>query len=288
MGIWSTIKKVAGAAGSVLDVAGAGMGLFGSKPKTTSTYDQIHGQLDYETLKSKKFGEWAKNMGVSRYALLGNMGQGAQLSPVSSGGRGQQVGRDMQRMGQSISRGLQTELTRKNLQADLRIKEAQAKGLEIDIANKLAEQTQEPNIAKPPGRVEVVPAKIEASSPTHGGIRAGAMPGKNVYLDEHNFVDIAYNQELAEALESQGYTESIMRQIYEYAQGMKVTLQSRKARKPLKEAIERELRRVNKIKNNQYVVYDYFWGKFKVVDRPTKSQKRIRQAHPRYSPRYQR
>lgn len=127
------------AAGSLLGGLGSAVsGLFGGKSKGVSTYDQLQVPIQY----GKAFKGIAKDMGVSRHALLG-----AQMPSGSSGGMIRMkpdIGQSMARMGQDVQRGVQSYLAVKEADDNAKLKSAQARLYNAQATNLLNQQTQRP------------------------------------------------------------------------------------------------------------------------------------------------
>lgn len=275
--------------GSVLSGMGslgsAVSGVFGKSGVRDTLFDQLRKQREsqqkYDKWKSENFGTLAKNMGVSRYALLGNASNPvpAQIQPESYGdSRFQRAAEGLSQFGQDVGRGVQARMALQEHKARLGLIEAQTAET-IARANKL-NATQKPlplpQINTPP-KVKMLDPQITKSAPGNAGVEAGGRSGQIITRDRHGYVTFDLNQELAEARESQGASSQIINEARDFAQDMWESLKGRGGREPTRKLIQDEMVRSGKMDpSREQVEYDVFWGVYKIVPRRKgPSRKRI-------------
>lgn len=141
------------AGGALLSGAANVYGAISGSGSGGLSWDDIHKNLAYQRTnreqafnqqmqQSTRFGEMARNMGVSRYSLIGNQGSGPSAVPLAQGpGRGTSKARYMAELGQDIQRGVNNYIQVKDLENRTKLSDANVRLLDAQ-EKQITSQTQ--------------------------------------------------------------------------------------------------------------------------------------------------
>lgn len=152
MGLTSALASVIGSGiSAVSNVVGSIIG----KPKDNSpSYgSQLRMQAEQQRLVqeqySKEFRNYAKNMGISPYALLGYQMPSGPAGGAIQSDSPSRLGSTIRQMGQDVERGLNNYIALKDAEKTGQVKDAQARLFNAQADKIINSQTQEP----PGGRI---------------------------------------------------------------------------------------------------------------------------------------
>lgn len=204
-----------------------------------------------------------KALGINPAVLGGSEGSrpmaSAGGSPNASG-----IGRGLGQLGDTLinklankeSRGLQNDLTK----AEINYKNASAEALRASTVDK--------NAGQKPSDIEVVPSKTIKNIGSNPGVEAASKSGNAVSVMEDGTIKLHANQELAEALESQGVVDRFMDLLHDSKRTATVLLSNR-ARSKMKPWIIDTLRKTDRLKPNETI----FWNGTRFqIGKPSKTR----------------
>ena len=258
------------AAGSALGGLGSVFGAFGGSDPPGGMnigqmlYLQRHGRREY----AADFRENARQMGVSPLALLGHSLPGTPAIPMQRQpkvDKAARVGKAMQRMGQDVHRGVQAHMAYETHKENIKETRARTKYYDALATKALNDPTQNPpDAATATGQVNVVPQRIPSASPVNPGVGAGGRSSKFVFVDEFGGVNIMPNQELSEALESQGIVDYSVQQLRDAIRALDRNV-NMGLRNKLRDTVIAELKRTGGIKPWQTIKWDKLLQQFLIV-----------------------
>lgn len=269
----AAIAPIISAAGSALGGIGAVVGALSPQDSGGISWNDFHKQrmlgktsrMDY----ADDFSEYAKRMGVSRFALLGHsMPSGGSLPTRGPGlSTGERIGSAMQRMGQDAQRGVQTYMAYRELTSQEKLREAQASKLtaEANLLTKELNNSQNPVTPALSGNLKPVPPEIPMSkNPQSGGFTHGALSANTFTRGANDLVRVRPSIEMGEVLEGQGVVSDAKDVLDDSVFQLRMA-NSSKFRGRIKAMMDSQLRAAGKMAHNESLVWNPYMISFQVM-----------------------